>query len=235
MEPKARRLRDLLDQLKDESVVTVVLFGSMARGDSDMQSDLDVLVVVADREARAAVLSSLRAQFDGAHWPLVLTVASLHREAVEHPSFVAHLLDEGILLRSKSAWDALRSSLSHRAFDSDALAREVRSRAKDVEPLLRSERFQNSPITALSHLYGIARSLVIARLLQEGIHEYSWERAFDRYAQVRPELSPDLLALKDLRPYYEYARARTEADLPRGTVATKEIKALAGAVAHLAE
>jgi len=31
-----------------------------------------------------------------------------------------------------------------------------------------------------------------------GVHEYSWRRAFDRYAELRPELRADLDALKEL-------------------------------------
>ncbi len=235
--PRATGVRELLGQLQGEHVAAVVLFGSVARGDCDEQSDLDVLVVVEDGEGRQAVLAAFRQQSREDHPPLVMTVAALLQEAVDRPSFVAHLLDEGILLCSKPSWGRVRSSLSDRAFDRDALGREVRNRAKHLEPLLRAGRFRNSPVTALSHLYGIARSLAILRLLQEGIHEYSWQRAFDRYAELRPELGPDLQSLKDLRPYYEYARARgrTEADLPPEPMAASEMRALAGSVAHLAE
>lgn len=231
-----KRLRDLVDHLHDKDVVAVLLFGSMARGDQEQNSDLDVLVVVEDSKRREDVLSMFRAPaYEDSHTPLVLTVKSLRQEAVEHPSFVAHLLDEGTLLQRRPAWDHLRRSLASCAFDSAALAREVRNRARHLEPLLKSERFENSPVTALSHLYGIARSLVIARLLEQGIHEYSWQRAFDRYAELRPELRSTLDELKRLRPYYEYARARSQEGLPDARIGTSEIRDLASSVAHLAE
>jgi predicted nucleotidyltransferase len=195
-----KRLRDIVDQLHDTDAIAVLLFGSMARGDQDSQSDVDVLVVVDDNKRRSDVLSVFRARpSNDSHVPLVLTVQALREEAREHPSFVAHLLDEGTLLLRRPAWDNLRQSLASCAFDSAALAREVRHRARHLEPLLRSERFRNSPVTALSHLYGIARSLVIIRLLENGIHEYSWQRAFDRYAEIRPELRSTLDEIKQLR------------------------------------
>jgi hypothetical protein len=56
---------------------------------------------------------------------------------------------------------------------------------------------------------------VIVQLLLEDVHEYRWQRVFDQYAQLRPDLSVDLAAVESLRPFYEYARARSSNMPPR--------------------
>jgi hypothetical protein len=97
------------------------------------------------------------------------------------------------------------------------------------------EHFRNSPVTAMSQIYGVARSLVIARLLERGVHEFSWRRAFDRYAELRPEMRGDLDALKRLRPYYEYARGRPHATLPTRDIGVPELRSLLDSAARLAK
>jgi len=228
-------LSELVARVSHDHLVAVLVFGSVARGDQDSQSDLDVLVVVDDGEARRELFQALAADPSLALSPLVLTAKSLKCEVADRPSFIAHLLDEGVAFYETASWITIRKSLSKSALDVDALGREVRSRVRHLEPLSTPERFRNSPVTALSHLYGIARSLIIARLLQVGIHEYSWQRAFDRYAEVRPELRDDLEALKGLRPYYEYARARIGANAPDRVVGIDEVRQLVHSVQQLAK
>jgi predicted nucleotidyltransferase len=150
-----------MNRLNLSSTVAVLLFGSLARGDQTDHSDLDVLVVVRDQAARTEVLRDVRSHLDSLPTPLVLTVESLEEEAAKRPSFVAHLLDEGIVLYDAPGWTALRNSLARAAVDQEALTNEIRNRARSLWPLQHTERFRNSPVTALSHVYGIARSLVI--------------------------------------------------------------------------
>ena len=47
-------LRTRLDGLCGTSLCRLILFGSQARGDSDPESDIDVLVVLADQSAMAS-------------------------------------------------------------------------------------------------------------------------------------------------------------------------------------
>jgi predicted nucleotidyltransferase len=221
-------LRQLVSRLPLDRVVAVLVFGSVARGDDDAHSDIDVLVVAGDEE--------LPAEVGHAHLavsPLLLSTAGLVTEAAERPSFVAHLLDEAVVIYEDRRWAALRQVLAEAVLDPDALARELRDRSEQLAPLSRPERFRTAPITARSHLFGLARSLVILRLLQAGVHEYSWQRAFDRYADLRPDLRVDLEALKALRGHYEYARARPGAEPPDPDPGDGDIAELVAAVRHL--
>ena len=228
------QLSGLWDFLDRDDVTAVVVFGSVARGDSAASSDFDVLVVVEDRAARRALVEDLDRSHRSFPWPLVLSRDALLDEVQARPSFVSHLLDEGVVVYGEQAWNDLRAELLPSSHDEKALDRELRSRAGHLAPFARPERFVNSPVTALSQIYAIARSIVIVRLLQEDIHEYSWQRVFDAYAEVRPDLRGELQSLKALRPYYESARAGTAMALQTRPVGTDEVHDLVTYVSHLA-
>lgn len=75
---------------------------------------------------------------------------------------------------------------------------------------------------------------MIARLLQHGVREYSWQRAFDCYADLQPELRDEILGLRDLRPYYEYSRAQRGARLPKRSVDREEMRRYVVSIRQLA-
>jgi len=224
----------LVHDVGGAGVLSVIVFGSVARGEANERSDLDVLIVVEDNETRAAVLRSIREGPLREMSPLVLTRDALMRGLPVRPSFVAHLLDEGVSVYETPAWRDIEANLAAAVDDVDALAAEVERRTKELEPLAHPERFATSPVTAMSHLYGVARALITARLLQLGIHEYSWQRVFDRYAEIHPELISDLDAVKALRPYYECARGRPGAEVPTRAVAPEDLRKLVASVERLA-
>jgi len=83
-------VRTFLDQLEDEvdQLVGVVLFGSVARGEADRASDIDLLIIVEEDKtaARRAVQSIVRelqeTKFDGNRYtfqPLVESIESARR------------------------------------------------------------------------------------------------------------------------------------------------------------
>lgn len=212
------------------AVVALLVFGSVARGEDDDRSDADVMIVVQGRGSAVTLDRAIRADRELQIVPAVRTVASLFWEVGERPSFIAHLVDEAVMVRSWPAWPSVRNQLALASTDPEALEVEVKGRLRHLQSFLRPERFRLSPVTALSHLWAISRSVVIARLVQHGVHEYSWQRVFDRYADVRPDLRGDLEALKELRPYYEYARARPGSRMPEASVDTDELRRLVEAV-----
>jgi hypothetical protein len=224
----------LLQHAEDIGALAIIVFGSVARGEADYQSDFDLLVVVEDFSARLRTIDRVTKQGGVGTSPLVLTRATLSNGLSTRSSFIAHLLDEGLLIFETAAWQELKLALQTIAADADLLAAEVRRRVKELEPLSHAERFSNSPVTAKSHVYGIARALVIARLLQLGIHEYSWRRAFDCYAEIYPEQRREIETLKALRPYYEVARGRFGAVLPRDAERYDDLSGLVASVQRLA-
>lgn len=202
-------LAQILHTLDIDGLIAVVVFGSVARNTATHSSDLDTLVVVESKEDRARALEALRELPDKAHLPMVFTSDVIRDQTRARPSFILHLLDEGVDLYSTAEWAALRSDLGHAASQPDALEQELRNRSRALGLFRESERYSSSPITALSHLYALGRSVVIVKLLQRGIHEFDWHELFDSYAKVRPDLVDELNAVQDLRPFYEFARDRS--------------------------
>lgn len=100
-------LRSLLDEeLREagvrERVVSVIVFGSMARGDADEDSDLDLLVVVAEQADAAPVEDALldiaepvRARFGFRISPLVLSRGRVGERARDGDPLMRNVLDEG--------------------------------------------------------------------------------------------------------------------------------------------
>jgi Nucleotidyltransferase domain len=227
-------LNEFLRVVGTGGVLAVIIFGSVARDEADVQSDFDVLVVVEDHSVRTSILRTLGGRGVDAVCPLIITRNDLERGFSTRPSFVAHLLDEGLSVYETWGWQEIEISLQASASSVEALDAEVRQRTKELAPFAHPERFTSSPVTAMSYLYGVARALVIARLLQIGIHEYSWRRVFDLYADIRPELATELEILKGLRPYFERARARPGALLPKAPVTLEDLRQVVASIERLA-
>lgn len=102
---EAHVIEDIIAELRDAfgaSAVSVVLFGSVARGQSRPGSDIDVLVVTADRES--AMHADRVAEDVGPRffrrYGMPLSVIITAREALprEPGAFLARARDEGVLV-----------------------------------------------------------------------------------------------------------------------------------------
>lgn len=116
--PPVRRLVDDVRSALDEAdaierLVGIVLFGSVARGEADRRSDIDLFVVVegdrtAARQTVADVVSDLRdVRFDGDRYdfePYVESVASARRAGAK----LRDIFEEGITLYEDDGLQAIR-------------------------------------------------------------------------------------------------------------------------------
>jgi len=119
-----RPIRAYLDALRDrvaetveiEELAGVVLFGSVARGDADRASDIDVLVVVKGskthgrRVATAVARESEDERFDGDRYEfevLVETTESAKRVGGE----LTEIFDEGLILHRSTALEGVRDEV----------------------------------------------------------------------------------------------------------------------------
>jgi predicted nucleotidyltransferase len=122
---EAEYLRDhweLLSELKhalrtERDVRLAVLYGSMARGDADAGSDLDLLVALADDDPLATARLATRL---GQVVDRDVDVARLDRIEVSTPLLLARVLDEGRVIVDR---DGLWASIHHRR-------RAIRARAQ---------------------------------------------------------------------------------------------------------
>lgn len=203
------QLRPLADVLSSEdAVLGAVAFGSLTRGELTRSSDVDILVVhrpeASVRDLRATVLSC--SQPPGSHrWtPIYFTPDELAQEFSEHPSFAAHIADEGVTVYRTADFTPVEQRIKSPKLTAADLHAELQLRLQPLRWFSNLKRFNGHFIQPLSHLYSIGKSIVIVKLLENGVREYSWRRIFDTYANIRPDLEEDLRAVETLREHYEY-------------------------------
>jgi predicted nucleotidyltransferase len=102
LEVFATKLREQFD----DRVVRIVLFGSKARGDSDSESDIDVLVVVDNgdwrfRDALALVAFEPMIEYDVVLSPLIVDTDDYAWWQEHHAPIYRHISAEGVELWTK--------------------------------------------------------------------------------------------------------------------------------------
>lgn len=113
-----RRIRDSVSEADDiDTVIGIVVFGSVARGEADRQSDIDLFVVVdgdrtSARRLVTDVVAELREQrFDGERFdfePYVESTASARRSGTK----LREILTEGITVYGDDQMQSIRKTLS---------------------------------------------------------------------------------------------------------------------------
>jgi predicted nucleotidyltransferase len=102
---------DLADAFR-EVATSVVLFGSVARGEAGGGSDIDVVVVTADRESAiraAAIADDVGPTFFRRHGlPLSVMVTSEEGLPQEPTGFLLHARDDGVLVLGRPLSELMR-------------------------------------------------------------------------------------------------------------------------------
>jgi hypothetical protein len=203
------QLRPLTDVLSSQdAVLGAVAFGSLTRGELTQSSDVDILVVhrpeATVRHLRATVLS--HRQTPGSHrWtPIYFTPDELAHEFSEHPSFAAHIADEGVTVYRTADFAPVEQRIRSPKLTTADLHAELQLRLQPLRWFANLKRFNGRFIQPLSHLYSIGKSIVIVKLLESGVREYSWRRIFGAYVEIRPDLEEEIRLVETLREHYEY-------------------------------
>lgn len=110
-------VRELLARLEQQlsTDIGIVLFGSVARGDADRASDIDLFVVVeegrmrAQREAHTIEKEVAEERFDGMRYEPHIVVET-QESAPDHDG-VSEILVEGITLRGATVLDAVKKEV----------------------------------------------------------------------------------------------------------------------------
>lgn len=110
-------VREILARLDEqtEQDIGVVLFGSVARGDADRTSDIDLFVVVEDgrmqaqREAHAIEQEIADDRFDGERYEPHIVVET--RESAPGHDRIDEILADGLTLRDAPALDAVKEEV----------------------------------------------------------------------------------------------------------------------------
>lgn len=110
-------IREVLTRLVDSvsTEIGVVLFGSVARGDADRASDVDLFVVVpekrmvAQRKAHEIEKEIATERFDGHRYEFHIVVET--RDAAPTHDRISAVLTDGITLRPAAALDAVKQEV----------------------------------------------------------------------------------------------------------------------------
>lgn len=117
-------IRAYLDELTEgtsntdaiEELVGVLLFGSVARGEADRSSDIDILVIVDGNGTRARRLASKRASdlegraFEGDRYQFEVLVETVE-SAASHGTKLQEIFDEGIVLARTERLSEVRATV----------------------------------------------------------------------------------------------------------------------------
>ncbi|MGI8810692.1 MAG: nucleotidyltransferase domain-containing protein [Acidimicrobiales bacterium] len=194
----------------DKRVEAVVVFGSVARGTAKPSSDIDLLVVSVPSQLEPSVIRRRLATLD----TVSIAIASRSYQQfadlmISGDSFACHLSAEALILHDRSG--AITAALA--ASPTADLAREIAMHLRRLSSLERVEQFGGYFVFLYSRVYGIAKSIVMARLCASGTPVYDRDRAFATLARQHPELRDHLAVIHDLAPFYEATTRRSTAHL----------------------
>jgi len=114
--PVRTALEQLLDQL--DAVIGVVLYGSVARGDADRRSDVDLWVLVTeDRMANQRTANTVRQdletqEFDTGRYAYEIDVEALPA-VPNYTEDLQEILSDGIVLHDTDKFETVREMVFH--------------------------------------------------------------------------------------------------------------------------
>lgn len=194
-------------------VLGICVFGSVARGKADANSDIDLLVLgKSDRMRPSELYSYLPDNLrQGSVSISYFTPRSLDEYLRNWSRFAAHLRQEGRVLHDNGG--KLREALNREipvSTEGEA-ARQLRR----LRGLGHADRFGMHFFFPLAQLYRIGRTLTYDRLATHDILEFDQKVAFETLAKTEPALADNLALIARLAPFFERARNRESSnDLP---------------------
>lgn len=93
-----KEIQRLVEQLKDLGAVKVILFGSLARGQISLFSDIDLLVLFEDGRSSRELTKWVYRKLQASEAIDVLAYNQRSFETMQHRAFIRHILNEGRVL-----------------------------------------------------------------------------------------------------------------------------------------
>jgi predicted nucleotidyltransferase len=211
--PTIRDAEELTSQLINAfpAIEAVLLCGSVARGDADPWSDIDLIVTSSDAKLTAADLRktiSERADVSLLYYTTPVFAASWQRD----PLFTAHLKKEGLVLFDAAG--VLKRMLATPGLTQADLSGQLQQYRARLAPYRHPRRYNNNFLFCLSRLYSIGKGVVMLGLAARGILEFNRDSAFERFAALNPDLAERVAAIARLRPFFRLTSHREPEQLP---------------------
>jgi predicted nucleotidyltransferase len=193
------------------TVEAVLLFGSVARGDANPWSDIDLLIITSDSDLSVAALRKVISERNHASLVLYRTPSfeALYRQ---RPSFIAHLKKEGVVLLDRSG--ILARMKERTVMTKAAAAEEIKTYRAKLAPYRYPKRYNNNFLLCLSHLYLIGKSVVMLGLANRDVLEFNRDAAFETFAALNPDRAAEVATISRLRPFYRLVSGRRREPLP---------------------
>ncbi len=215
----ATRLRQRAQRITDRllalglGIEGVCLFGSVARGDATEWSDIDLLVIGADRSLTpSAILRRLPATLRRRLSILYYPTPAFRRHYRERALFIAHIRQQGHPLYDPRG--LLKRMLERPFVPRVDVAKGLTLYRKQLEPYRDVRRFRGNYLFCLAHLYSIGKGVVMLALAQDGVLEFNRDHAFEVFAATHRAARRDVAALTVLRPFYALVNGREPERLP---------------------
>lgn len=184
---------------KHTGVEGIVLYGSVARGDDESHSDVDILVLCSTLRKRPLLeaLNSSVQDFGGNLSLTLYTRRELQFLARVRSLFLLHLSRESITLLDRSG-GFLQSLLKN--FTPKASYAEDFEKALDLlEPLQTVVHGTPNQCHRLTHAYSLYRVFGVYLLAEKGVYEFSKQRMSENLCVHYPSASPAVHTLSPLR------------------------------------
>lgn len=213
----------------------VLLFGSVARGDANEWSDIDLLITGSDANLTPERLRKSLSRRGGNRVSLVYYPTPVFRKHYrERALFIAHLKREGIALFDRLK--LLRAMLEKPFAPVVDVSDGVRAQLKKLSAYSDPTRFNNHFLFPLSHLYSIGKAVVMLGLAKQGVLEFNRESAFKRFNALHPDLKRETNKVARLRPFYRLVTRRQPEPLPFSyKEANRQVREAVEAIRILAE
>lgn len=233
--PTIRKAKELTALLVGAfpAIEAVLLCGSVARGDANPWSDIDLVVTSSDPTLTVAELRKVISERN--HVSLIYyrtpSFETLHQR---QPSFIAHLRKEGMVLFDPKG--IMRRVLDSFAVTKADVAKELKMHRAKLAPYRHPERYNNNFLFCLSHVYSIGKGVIMLGLTSRGILEFNRDAAFERFATLNPDLREQVKKVARLRPFYRLVSGRKPEPLPFSYHhASVELEEAVNAIDSLAE
>lgn len=215
------------------AIEAVLLFGSVARGDANPWSDIDLLITSSDPKLTVAELRKVISERN--HVSLIhYRTPSFATSCQRYRVFTAHLKKEGVVLFDPD--DVLSKMLDSHAITKADVAEEIKLHHAKLAPYRHPKRYNNNFLFCLSHLYSIGKGVIMLGLASRGVLEFNRDAAFERFTTLNPDLAERVATVAQLRPFYRLVSGRNPEPLPFSYHdAAKEMEEAVNAIDFLAE
>jgi predicted nucleotidyltransferase len=212
-------LRERADQVTEAlvgefpQVSGVCLFGSVARGDSNALSDIDLFVVGDDPKLTPSKIRR-HLQLKGGTPKVSIvyhTPKTFERYVHTGSRFLVHLQLEGQVLYDATG---ILKAIQGQPPLSTPIDAEIKGQLKRLDLFEEPARFNGNFLFPLAHIFAAGKAIVMAILADEEIYEFNREAAFEAFTARFPGSSGDVEALRALGPFSALVSKGVEGELP---------------------